>query len=80
MHAGASEAEGRGATLVGGLQRDLLPAVGLIEDDGLDLLQVSVVGPRPDDDLVGRVAFVQLVVQPHRHRGQRHLPLQSFRA
>ena len=72
MHAAEMLIAGSGA-LVGRLQRYVLPAVGLIEGDGLDLLQVGVAGAGPHHNLVGRVALVQLVVQPDCYRRQSHL-------
>ena len=61
------------SALVGRLQGYVLPAVGLIEGDGLDVLQVGVAGAGPHHNLVGRVALVQLVVQPDCYRRQSHL-------
>ena len=59
--------------LVGCLQGNVLPAVGLIKGDGLDLLQVRVAGAGPHHNLVRRVALVQLVVQPNCYRCEGHL-------
>ena len=66
--------------LVGCFQWDVLPAVGLVERDCLDFLQVGMACARPHHDFVRSVTLIQLVVQPDCNRRQRHLKHTDYSA
>lgn len=53
--------------LVGCFQWNMLPAVGLVERDCLDFLQVSMACASPHHDFVRGVTLIQLVVQTDCH-------------